>query len=82
MTEMLEFWRSLLRKSNPSTLNAAHLSPKLTLAHPPLRDVEVGDGKPDGDGDMISSPKQVSWTKRFAAWTGGDTQKYGGDEAS
>lgn len=79
---MLEFWRSLLRQSNPSTLTAAGLSPKLTLAHPPLRDAEVGDGKPDGDNDTISSPKRASWTKGFAARTGGDTQKYGGDEAA
>lgn len=72
-----------MRQSNPSTLTAAGLSPKLVLAHPPLRDAaEFGDGKPDGDDDMISFPNRASWTKGFAALTGGDTEKYGGDEAT
>jgi hypothetical protein len=72
-----------LRQSNPSILTAAGLSPKLVLTHPPLRDAEFGDGTlDDGDVDMISSPKRASWTKGFAARTGGDTQKYGGDEAT
>lgn len=89
---MLEFWRSLmLRQSNPSTLTAAGLSPKLVLTYPPLRDAEVGDAKPDdGDDDiadmilavLFSSPNRVSWTKGFAARVGGDPQKYGGDEAA
>ena len=80
---MLEFWRSLLRQSNPSTLTSAGLSPKLILAHPPLRDAEEGDGKPDdGDDEIISSPNRASWTKGFSARTGGEPQKYGGDEAT
>lgn len=84
---MLEFWRSLLRQSNPSILTAAGLSPKFILTHPPLRDAEDGDGKPDGDeiadiGVFFSSPNRASWIKGLAARTGGDPQKYGGDEAT
>ena len=62
--------------------NCGWFESKTHPAHPPLRDAEVGDGKPDGDNDTISSPKRASWTKGFAARTGGDTQKYGGDEAA
>lgn len=84
---ILEFWQSLLRQSNPSTLTAAGLSPKLILTHPPLRDADDGDSKPEGDeinnvGQSFSSPKRASWTKGFAARPGGDPQKNGGDEAT
>lgn len=83
---MLEFWRSLLRQSNPSTLTAAGLSPKLILTHPPLREAEDGDDKPDGDEIVgiggFSSPNRASWIKGLAARTGGEPQKYGGDEAT
>lgn len=58
---MLEFWRSLLRQSNPSTLTAAGLSPYFILTQPALR----GDDKVDGDGDAetgvnFSSPNRAS----------------------
>lgn len=84
---MLEFWWSLLRQSNPSTLTAAGLGPNFILAHPPLRDAEEGDDKPEGDeidgkGVYFSSPNRASWTNGFAARTGGDPQKYGGDAAA
>ena len=39
---MLEFWRSRLKQSNPSTLTAGGASPNFILRHP--RD-EDGDGK-------------------------------------
>lgn len=76
-----------MRQSNPSTLTAAGLSPNFILAHPPLRDAEEGDDKPDGDeiddiGVCFSSINRASWTKGFAARTGGDPQKYGGDPAA
>lgn len=83
---MLEFWQSLLRQSNPSTLTAAGLSPKLILTHPPLRDAEDGDDKPDGDEIAgiggFSSPNRASWINGLAARTGGEPQKYGGEEAT
>lgn len=47
---MLEFWRSLFRQSNPSTLTAAGLKPTFILTHPPFRVDDDGDAKPDGDG--------------------------------
>lgn len=50
MAGMLEFWRSLLRQSNPSTLTAAGLGPNFILTHPPLRAEDEGEDKPDGDG--------------------------------
>jgi len=82
---MPEFWQFLLRQSNPSTLTAAGLSPNFILAHPPLRDAEDGDSKPEGDEIVdtrlfSSSPKRASWIKGFAARTGGEPQKYGGEE--
>lgn len=86
MAGMLEFWRSLLRQSKPSTLTAAGLRPNFILTHPPLR---VGDDKPVGDeiciaetGVSLSSPKQVSCTRGLAALLGGDPQKYGGDDGT
>lgn len=55
MAGMLEFWRSLLRQSNPSTLTAAGLRPKFILTQPPLRaDEDDGEDKPDGDADGIA----------------------------
>lgn len=82
---MPEFWQSLLRQSNPSTLTAAGLSPNFILAHPPLRDAEDGDSKPEGDEIVdtrvpSSSPNRASWIKGLSARTGGEPQKYGGDE--
>ena len=47
---MLEFWRSLLRQSNPSTLTSAGLSPNFILTHPPLHAEDDEDDKPEGDG--------------------------------
>ena len=82
---MLEFWRSLLRQSNPSTLSAAGLSPNFILAYPPLWDAEDGESKPNGDEIVdtgLSSPNLSSWIKGLAARTGGEPQKYGGDEAT
>lgn len=86
---MLEFWRSLLRQSNPSTLTAAGLSPYFILTQPPLRDDDVGDIKPEGDGigngDIgvsFSSPNRASWVNGLVALVGGDPQKNGGDEAT
>lgn len=84
---MLEFWRSLLRQSNPSTLTVAGLRPNFILTHPPLRADDDGD---DGDGTCnvesaaanLSSPNRSSCTSGFAALVGGDPQKYGGDDAS
>jgi len=46
---MLEFWRSLLRQSKPSTLTAAGLRPNFILAHPAF----MADGDGDGDGDEL-----------------------------
>lgn len=82
---MPEFWRSLLRQSNPSTLTAAGLCPNFILAHPPLQDSEDGDSKPEGEENVgirrrSSSPKRASWVKGFVALAGGDPMKYG-DEA-
>lgn len=84
---MLEFWRSLLRQSKPSTLTAAGLSPNFTLVHPPLREDDDGDETPDGDGIdngervmSFSSPNRASWIKGLADLLGGDPQKNGGDE--
>lgn len=90
---MLEFWRSLFRQSNPSTLTAAGLKPTFILTHPPLRADDDGDAKPDGDGlggignidkwVSLSSPNRTSWVNGFAALLGGDPQKNpGGDEAT
>lgn len=83
---MLEFWRSLLRQSNPSTLTAAGLRPNFILTHPPLR--ADGDGD-DGDGicnveraASLSSPNRASCTSGLAALLGGDPQKNGGDDAT
>lgn len=82
---MPEFWQSLLRQSNPSTLTAAGLSPNFILAHPALQDAEDGDSKPEGDEivdirEYSSSPNRASWIKGLEARTGGEPQKYGGDE--
>ena len=83
---MLEFWRSLLRQSNPSILTAAGLSPYFILMHPPLRDAEDGEEiVEDGDeiadtGQFFSSPNRASWINGLAARTGGEPQKNGGDE--
>ncbi|GKV16811.1 hypothetical protein SLEP1_g27393 [Rubroshorea leprosula] len=89
MAGMLEFWRSLLRQSKPSTLTAAGLRPYFILTHPPLRVADDGDDKPDGDGICsdgmgvsLSSPKRASCTSGLAALLGGDPQKNGGDEAT
>ena len=86
---MLEFWRSLLRQSNPSTLTAAGLSPNFILTHPPLRAEDDGEDKPEGDGlgnarkgASFSSPNRASWTTGLAALLGGDPQKNGGEEAT
>lgn len=86
---MLEFWRSLFRQSNPSTLTVAGLSPKFILAHPALRADDDGDGKPELGGTCnedkglsFSSPKRASWIKGFAALLGGDPQKKGGEDAA
>ena len=46
---ILEFCRSLLRQSNPSTLTAAGFSPNFILTQPPLRADADGDDKPDGE---------------------------------
>lgn len=89
MAEMLEFWRSLLRQSNPSTLTVAGLGPNVILAQPPLRAEEDGEDKPEpGGGNGIAgkgattSPNRASWTKGLAALLGGDPLKNGGDEAT
>lgn len=87
MAGMLEFWRSLLRQSNPSTLTAAGLSPYFILTQPPLRAADDGEDKPDGDangnaGRGFSSPNRASCTNGLAALLGGDPQKYGGEEAT
>lgn len=86
---MLEFWRSLFRQSNPSTLTVAGLSPMFILAHPALRADDDGDGKPEGGGTCnedkglsFSSPKRASWIKGLAALLGGDPQKKGGEDAA
>jgi hypothetical protein len=88
---MLEFWRSLLRQSNPSTLTSAGLSPNFILTHPPPLHAEVdGDDKPEGDGIdsgeigvNFSSPNLASWINGLPTLVGGDPQKNGGgDEAA
>jgi len=83
---MLEFWRSLLRQSKPSTLTAAGLRPNFILTHPPLREDDDGDETPEGDGITLgatfSSPNRASWINGLADLLGGDPQKYGGDEAN
>lgn len=86
---MLEFWRSLLRQSNPSTLTVAGLSPKFILAHPALSAADDGDAKPEGGGTgnedkglYFSSPNRASWIKGLAALLGGDPQKKGGEDAT
>ena len=87
---MLEFWRSLLRQSKPSTLTAAGLRPNFILAHPAF--MADGDGDGDGDeldgdasckvdnGDNFSSPNWESWTNGLETRLGGDPQKNGFDE--
>jgi len=84
---MLEFWRSLLRQSNPSTLTMAGLSPNFILAHPPLRADDDGEDKPEGDGmdngDIgvsLSSPNLASWINGLPTLDGGDPQKNGGGD--
>lgn len=86
---MLEFWRSLLRQSKPSTLTAAGLSPNFILMHAPLREDDDGDETPEGDGIdngetgvSFSSPNRASCIKGLADLLGGDPQKYGGDEVN
>lgn len=54
MAGMLEFWQSLLRQSNPSTLTAAGLSPKFILTQPPLRADDGGEVTPKGDANGIA----------------------------
>jgi len=75
-----------LRQSNPSILTVDGLSPKLILTNPALPEAEDGENKPDGDEVVIDgscfSPNRTSWTTGFAARTGGDPQKNGGDEAT
>jgi len=76
-----------LRQSNPSTLTVDGLSPKLILTKPALPEPEDGENKPDGDevvnaGSCFSPLNRASWTNGFAARTGGDPQKNGGDEAT
>ena len=87
MAGMLEFWRSLLRQSNPSTLTAAGLSPKFILTQPPLRVEEDGEVKLDGGRNgnarkeaTFSSLNRASWVNGLAALLGGDQQKNGGGE--
>lgn len=48
---MLEFWRSLFKQSNPSTLTAADLIPNFTQPqHPPLtRDGDGINGESEGE---------------------------------
>lgn len=74
-------------QSNPSTLTAAGLGPRLTLTHPLLKDAKDGDDKPVGDkiadiGVFFSSPNRASRTMGLAVRIGGDPQKYGGDKAT
>ena len=51
MASMLEFWRSLFKQSNPSTLTAADLIPNFTQPqHPPLtRDGDGINGESEGE---------------------------------
>lgn len=84
MAGMLEFWRSLLRQSNPSTLTVAGLRPNETLAQPPLRAEEGDDGTGYGGAGKGAtfSPNRESWTIGLAARLGGDPLKNGGEDAT
>ncbi|GAB2210832.1 hypothetical protein Droror1_Dr00016118 [Drosera rotundifolia] len=86
---MLEFERSLLRQSKPSTLTAAGLRPNFPLAHPPLRANgesvgDVGDGNDNGDeGEPFFTPrKRESKTNGLETLDGGDPEKNGGDDGA
>lgn len=70
------------RQSKPSTRTAAGRSPNLAC----LGDIGVTDwasctGAKGASGGR-SSPKRASWTTGFAARSGGEPQKNGGEEAS
>ncbi|CAN6868285.1 unnamed protein product [Brassica oleracea] len=51
MASMLEFWRSLFKQSNPSTLTAADLIPNFTQPQPPplTRDGDGINGESEGE---------------------------------
>lgn len=75
MAGMLEFWRSLFRQSNPSTLTAAGLKPTFILTHPPFRadedededDDDDGEAKPDGDGDGFGGIGSIDKLKSLSS---------------
>ena len=83
MAGMLEFWRSLFKQSNPSTITAAGLIPNFTRPQPPplTRDGD-GDGRKGEIGLSMLSPNRASWAKGFDTLHGGDPRKNGGDEAT
>ncbi|KAF3537217.1 hypothetical protein F2Q69_00019604 [Brassica cretica] len=58
MAGMLEFWRSLSKQSNPSTLTAADLIPNFTRPQPP-RLTRDGDGI-NGDSEGETRPGRES----------------------
>lgn len=66
MAGILEFWRSLFKQLNPSTLTAAGFSPKFILPQPPPPLARDGDadgrnGESEGEIEFIfSSPKRAS----------------------
>lgn len=70
------------RQSKPSTRTAAGRSPNLAC----LGDIGVTDWVgctgANGASGGRSSPKRASWTTGFAARSGGEPQKKGGEEAS
>ena len=60
---MLEFWRSLSKQSNPSTLTAADLIPNFTRPQPPpfTRDGDGINGDSEGETRFsLLSPNRAS----------------------
>ncbi|KAF2572073.1 hypothetical protein F2Q70_00003044 [Brassica cretica] len=85
MANMLEFWRSLFKQSNPSTLTAADLIPNFTQPQPPplTRDGDGINGESEGETRFsLLSPNCASRAKGFDVLHGGDPRKNGGDEAT